>query len=97
MPVNLSVGSAPLLLHNFDRGEDEPLGQPRGALGDPRSETAAASTVVLQRHPPPHGRHDGVEVLPVNALLHSLPEYAARTYDEMKQIQVQGKQIFVHH
>ena len=78
MSAKLSGGSAPLLLHSFDRGEDEPLGQPRGALGYPRGETAAASTVVLQRHPPPHGGHYGVEVLPVAALLYCLSEHAAK-------------------
>ena len=78
MSAMLSGGSTPFLLHGFDRGEDEPLGQPRGALGYPRGETAAASTVVLQRHPPPHGRHDRVEVLPVAALLYRLSEHAAK-------------------
>ena len=80
MSAKLPVVSAPLILHNFDRGEYERLGQPRGALGYPRGETAAASTVVLQRHPPPHGRHYGVEVLFVAPLLHGLSEHATKTY-----------------
>ena len=78
MSAKLPVVSAPLILHNFDRGEDKRLGQPRGAFGYSRGETAAASTVVLQRHPPPHGRHDRVEVLHVAALLYRFSEHAAK-------------------
>ena len=57
-----ATSTPPPLRHRLGGGEDEPLGEPRGALGHAGGEAVPAARVELQRHRPPHRRHDRVLV-----------------------------------